>query len=118
MAARRSVGQRFRRFFSTQAQLEAEDLEARALACGASPIATAEPRQRVTFRGALVSVTSSDDGWLEAQLDDGSGSVRLVWMGQRRIECLLPGRHVIVRGRLAAEGGGRVIYNPEWSLVS
>lgn len=117
-APRRSLGDRIRRLFSSAEQLEAEDLEARARDCGALPIAEAAPRTKVTFRGTVSSVTSSDTGWLEAELTDGTGSVKLVWMGRKRLECVLPGRHLLVSGRLASDEGDSVIYNPEFEVVS
>lgn len=115
--AKRSFGDRLRRFFSSAAQLEAEDLEERARDAGAQPIQQAHQRQKVTFRGTVASVTTGDTGWLEAELNDGTGSVTLVWMGRKRLECVMPGSHLLVTGRLAEHEGAPVIYNPEFEVV-
>ena len=114
---RRGLRERLRRFMSSAEQLEAADLEQQARACGAIPISEAEPRAKVVLRGTISSVTTTDAGWLEVELNDGTGTVRLVWMGQRRLECILPGRHLKVTGRLSEEDDKPVIYNPEFEVV-
>ena len=45
------------------------------------------------------------------------GTVKLVWMGRSRLECLLPGRHIRVDGRLAQADGACVMYNPDFAIV-
>ena len=118
-AAHRSFGDRVRRLFSTAEQLEAEDLEERSLESGAEHIAGAAPRSRVKFRGTVTSLTTApDSGWLEAVLNDGTGTVKLVWMGHHRLECVVPGSDLLVSGRLAGDDGAGVIYNPEFEVVS
>lgn len=114
-----SFGTRLRRLFSTAEELEAEDLEERARESGAERIAEAHDRARVKFRGTVTSITTGvESGWLEAILSDGSGTVKLVWMGHRRLECVLPGTDLFVTGRLTSEDDVRVIYNPEFEVVS
>lgn len=115
---RRSLGERFRRFLSTAEQLEAEDLADQARKAGAIPLNECQTRQKVTLRGTVTSVTASNTSWLEADLNDGTGTVSLIWMGRRRIECILPGRHLLVTGRLTEEDGRRVIFNPEFEVLS
>ncbi len=115
---RRSLGERLRRFLSTAEQLEAEDLADQARKVGAIPLNECQTRQKVTLRGTVTSVTASNTSWLEADLNDGTGSVSLIWMGRRRIECILPGRHLLVTGRLTEDDGRRVIFNPEFEVLS
>ncbi|MDO5736336.1 MAG: OB-fold nucleic acid binding domain-containing protein [Propionibacteriaceae bacterium] len=115
---RRSIGERFRRFLSTAEQLEAEDLADQSKRAGAVPLNECLIRQKVTVRGTVTSVTASNQSWLEADLNDGTGTVSLIWMGRRRIECILPGRHLLVTGRLTEEDGRRVIFNPEFEVLS
>ena len=87
----RSLGQRLRGFFVAQEELEARELREQAAEVGAQSLASCVPRSRVTLRGTVTSVTSdADNGWLEAELDDGSGTVRLIWMGRTRIGCISP----------------------------
>lgn len=115
---RRTLGQRLRRLFYTPEELEAEDLEELARDSGAVAIAEAGLRHRVRIRGTVSSVTTvAESGWLEATLTDGTGSVTLVWMGRRRLECVLPGTHLVVTGRLTDENGRRTIYNPDFEVV-
>ena len=113
-----SLGNRLRRFLSTAEQLEAEDLADQAREAGAVPLSECQMRQKVTLRGTVTSVTASNSSWLEADLNDGTGSVSLIWMGRRRLECVIPGRHLIVTGRLSEEEGRRVIFNPEFEVVA
>lgn len=113
-----SLGERLRRLFLSHEELEAEELREQSVDCGAQTLATAQPRSRVRLRGTITSMTSdAANGWLEAELTDGTGVVRLVWMGRDHISCLIPGRHVRVEGRLASEGGKPVIFNPEFELL-
>ena len=60
------------------------------------------------------SVGSSDS--LVAELDDGSGRIRLVWMGQRRIAGIETGRPLSVEGVLGTHRGRRAIFNPRYQL--
>lgn len=115
----RSLGARLRRLFSTPEEIEAEELEERARDSGASRISDAVPRQRVKVRGTISALDEVDDaGWLQATLTDGSGEVRLVWMGRRSLQCIAPGTRLVVTGRLAGDEDTRVIYNPEFEVVS
>ncbi len=91
-------------------------------ASGANAVANAQVRDRVVLQGAINSITIGPrDGSpmrLEAELDDGTGSVALVWMGRRSIPGLAVGRRVIVRGTLTIYGGRRVIFNPRYELLA
>lgn len=116
---RRRLGERLRRFFSTPEELEAADLEERARGSGARPISESNVRDSVRLRGTITSMTAvAESGWLEAELSDGTGIVKLVWMGRRRIDCIMPGTHLLVTGRLARSGEELVIYNPDFEVVS
>lgn len=113
-----SLGQRLRAFFVPQEELEARELREQATDSGAQSLASCAERSRVTLRGTIVSVTSdADNGWLEAELNDGSGTVRLIWMGRSHIACLLPGRALRVSGRLSSADHRPAIYNPDYELL-
>ncbi len=115
---KRPLGERLRRFFLSHEELEATELLEQSADAGAQPLASCAQRSRVTLRGTVTSVTSdADHGWLEADVSDGSGTVRLVWMGRDHLDCMLPGLSVLVRGRLAEEGGRCVIYNPDFEIL-
>lgn len=83
-------------------------------------ISDAPDRQRVRLRGMLRTVTLRPRGGvpaLEADLDDGSGTITVVWLGRRRIAGIVPGRSLRVEGRIGTHGGHRVIYNPRYELL-
>jgi DNA polymerase III alpha subunit len=97
----------------------------RAFACGiaeAVDIAEAQPRQEVTVAGQIkyVRIVPRPDGspWLEATVDDGTGSLSVMWTGRKKIAGIRPGQHVVITGRGAPTGpGGRLlIYNPRYEL--
>jgi hypothetical protein len=53
---------------------------------------------------------------MEADLWDGTGSIRLVWLGRRDIPGIQPGRRMVVHGRLTAVDGEPAIFNPTYEL--
>lgn len=83
-----------------------------------TPIAECRPRDRVEVQGTVTALgVNTTTGWYEADLRDDTGSLRLVWMGRRRLECLHEGTEVIARGRLTRRGEALVLYNPEFSVL-
>ena len=87
---------------------------------GATPIADAPDRERVKLRGALRTVTLRPRAGvpvLEAELNDGTGVITVVWLGRRRIAGIEPGRAIEVEGRIGAHEGARVMYNPRYELL-
>ena len=112
------LSEKLRRFFLTAEELEATELRESAEDSGCQTLADSPPRSVVRLQGTVTSVTSdADNGWLEAELDDGSGTVRLIWMGRTRIGCLLPGHALRVSGRLATADGVPAIYNPDYEIL-
>jgi len=53
---------------------------------------------------------------LEAELDDGTDAVTLIWLGRNEIEGIEPGRALTVHGRVGRRGKERVLYNPRYEL--
>jgi len=93
---------------------------ARARKSGTTSIADAPDRERVTLRGSLRTVTLRPRAGipaLEAELNDGSGVITVVWLGRRRIAGIEPGRAIEVEGRIGAYDGVRVMYNPRYQLI-
>jgi hypothetical protein len=87
---------------------------------GTISIADAPDRERVTLRGALRTVTLRPRAGvpvLEAELNDGSGVITLLWLGRRRIGGIEPGRAIEVEGRIGAHEGARIMYNPRYQLI-
>lgn len=72
-----SLGERMRRLFLSHEELENEELREQSEVAGVQTVASAEPRSRVQLRGTIVSLTSdAKNGWLEAEVNDGTGTVR------------------------------------------
>ena len=111
---RHGLMRRLRRIFSPAEELEAEDLKARSRDCGASPLAECCDRARVKIRGTIRWVM----GGVEALLTDGTGSIELNWTGRRRLDCITPGCNLVVQGRISPGENGRVMYNPEFEVLS
>jgi len=99
--------------------LEAKELQSDTVKAGCCPITNAKDRAWVKLQGSLRTVTLAPRGGvpaLEADLYDGSGSIRLVWLGRRRIAGIEPGRSIKVEGRIGMQDNGRVIFNPRYEL--
>lgn len=82
-------------------------------------IADAPEREHVVVSGVLRTVTLRPRGGvpaLEAELDDGSGVITVVWLGRRRITGVDPGRSVTVSGCIGRQGGVPIMFNPRYEL--
>ncbi|RYB91858.1 DNA-binding protein [Nocardioides oleivorans] len=82
-------------------------------------IADAPERELVTVSGVLRTVTLRPRGGvpaLEAELDDGSGKITVVWLGRRRITGVDPGRNVTVTGCIGRQGDVPLMFNPRYEL--
>ena len=100
-------------------QQEQDDLRARCADSGCRPIAEQPEGEVVTVHGVVRSIVLRPAERLtavEAELDDGTATVTLMWLGRRRIAGIEPGRSLTASGRLASRGDGRVLYNPRYVL--
>jgi ferric-dicitrate binding protein FerR (iron transport regulator) len=82
-------------------------------------IADAPEREHVVVNGVLRTVTLRPRGGvpaLEAELDDGSGVITVVWLGRRRITGVDPGRSMTVSGCIGRQGGVPIMFNPRYEL--
>ena len=108
-----------RRLTSSNAELVSEQLAHDAEAAGCQQIMRARIRDRVHLRGTVQAITLSpelDKGGLDVELEDGTGSITLVWMGRRLIPGIDVGRRIDVWGTLTVSEGRRVIFNPAYQL--
>jgi RecG-like helicase len=108
------------RLTSTSEDLEAAELQHDSRALGALAICDCVGGERATVRGTIRSVTLRPRGGapaLEAELYDGSGRLRLVWMGRRRIAGIEPGRVVKVSGRITCNDDLTTMFNPRYELT-
>ena len=84
------------------------------------PVRELTPGTATKVAGRLRSVVytpSETVPTLEAKLFDGSDTLDLVWLGQRRIAGIEPGRRVVARGRIGVHNGRPAIYNPYYELL-
>lgn len=120
MAERKSRLRRGLSRWADSGEAHARDLRAAYAAPGEVAICDAPDRERVSLRGTIKTVTLRPRGGvpaLEAELEDGSGVITIVWLGRRRIAGIGPGRAMRVEGRIGSATGHRVLFNPRYELI-
>ncbi len=103
----------------SKAEQEAEELQGSVTVIGATPIGRCIGGEQSTVSGVLRSVTLRSRETVpavEADLYDGSGQVRLVWLGRRQIRGITPGRAIIATGRITCNDTNPTIFNPRYEL--
>ena len=108
-----------RSLLSSRAELEASDERRESRRVGCTEVAQLGDRHRAQVSGVLRSVTlraRQNVPALEAELYDGSGSLRVVWLGQRRIAGIEPGRRARLEGFVCLQEGERTMFNPRYEL--
>jgi hypothetical protein len=99
---------------------DCEELSDEALSTGAQRAIDCQRGQEVTMVGVLRSVEANAKGCVggvRAELFDGTDTVTLVWLGQRRIPGIDSGRTLRVHGRMGKlESGSKAIYNPHYEI--
>lgn len=74
----------------------------------------------VEVSGSVSAVTLHPSGGVEsfeADVQDLSGQMHMVWLGRRRLTGIVPGRRITARGRVALRDDRKVIFNPEYELT-
>ena len=92
-----------RRLVESTEVRDAEELSGMAASTGAHRAIDCQRGQEVTMIGTLRSVQTNAkgcSGGVQAELFDGTDTVMLVWLGQRRIPGIDSGRTLRVHGRL------------------
>ncbi|PRZ43661.1 ATP-dependent DNA helicase RecG [Antricoccus suffuscus] len=100
--------------------LDAEDLQESTGKVGNCCCRDLVAGESVRIAGRLRSVVytpSEKAPTLTAELFDGTGAVELVWLGQRRIPGIEPGREMVVSGRIADRDGSPALFNPWYELT-
>ena len=109
-----------RRLTEDPEQLDAEELTDEAANTGAQKAIDCQRGQEVTMIGTLRSVEANAKGCaggVKAELFDGTDTVMLVWLGQRRIPGIESGRTLKVHGRVGKlENGTKALYNPHYEI--
>lgn len=78
-------------------------------------------RKVATVVGTIRSLTvrpSSGVKSLEAQVEDGTGSVVVTWLGRRSIAGISPGSDIEIRGLMSRSSKGWRVFNPTYRLLS
>lgn len=120
MAATNPFLRALRRLGASNAELQSQERQRLAESLGASRIADLQDREKATLRGTITVLTMKPRGgtpWLEAEFDDGSGTITLIWMGRRDIPGISAGRELTVNGRVSDVDGQRRMYNPHYELA-
>jgi hypothetical protein len=109
-----------RRLTESPEQRDFAELSDEAANTGAHRAIDCQRGQEVTMFGTLRSVETNAKGCaagVRAELFDGTDSVTLVWLGQRRIRGIECGCKLRVRGRLGLlDNGSKAIYNPHYEI--
>jgi hypothetical protein len=120
MAAKGYLRRLTRRLTEDPEQRDVDKLSDEAVNTGAQRAIDCERGQEVTMVGTLRCVDTNAKGCpggVRAELFDGTDTVTLVWLGQRRIPGIDSGRTLRVRGRLGTlENGTKAIYNPHYEI--
>ncbi|MEI7550322.1 MAG: OB-fold nucleic acid binding domain-containing protein [Actinomycetes bacterium] len=82
-------------------------------------VADLQPRRRATVIGTINSLVirpHSGVPALEVEIQDGSGKLTCIWLGQRSISAIAPGRDIEVTGMIMKNEEGWLSYNPVYRL--
>jgi hypothetical protein len=107
------------RFTEGDAEVADRALRGELASSGATPVCDCRKGEPVRVAGTLRAVTLrplAGVPTLEADLYDGTGSIRLVWLGRRRIGGIECGRSLVAHGRLTMHEGKPTLYNAEYEL--
>jgi hypothetical protein len=82
-------------------------------------IASLEPRRRATVAGQIRSVQSYERPYpcTDAELDDGTGTLRVRFLGRRQVPGLAPKLSLEVEGTPRLQRGTLVMLNPLYCFV-
>lgn len=77
-------------------------------------------RRKVRLRGFISSLLiqpAEAAPVVEADLQDGTGLITLIWLGREQLAGIEPGTRLDVSGFAAQRGGHRVMYNPRYEIT-
>lgn len=109
----------WRTALASRAEIEADEERAETERRGCTAVADLTSRQRAQVSGVLRSVTLRSRQTvpaLEADLYDGSGVLRVVWLGRRQIAGIEPGRRLRVEGLVSLLDSRPTMFNPRYEL--
>jgi RecG-like helicase len=88
---------------------------------GTARITDTEVRNRAKIAGVVKRITvrpMEGSESLEALVSDGTGDIRVVWMGRRTIPGLKLGTRIVVEGVVAEQRGERRMVNPTFEFAT
>lgn len=112
---------RFRRMTASQSEREAAEIAEQCESHGATAVTSCQLGHRVAVAGTVRSVRIAPlagTPTFQVDLYDGSGTVRLVFLGRRSIRGLNAGRTVVAHGRLTRQDGKMTVFNPRYELIA
>ncbi len=122
MSWKTSLGKVTDRLTKPDDVLESDDLQATTRKLGATPICDAADRSIACCCGTVRSVSLrprvDSVPAMVVDLDDGSRTMNLVWLGRRKIAGIEPGTYLKVTGRVAYIKGTPTIFNPSYEIKS
>ena len=110
----------FRRLTESDDRREADDLQENAHELGATAVTRCSKGKEVCVAGTVRAVRLAPLAGaptFEVDLYDGSGTVRLVFLGRRTLAGIEAGRTMVAHGRLTRRDGRMTIFNPRYELV-
>lgn len=110
-----------RRLVASDSALEDQDLQAQTRKEGATAVTQCQVGSEVCVAGTVRAVRLAPLAGaptFEVDLYDGSGTVRLVFLGRRNVHGLAAGRGLVARGRLTRRDGRFTIFNPRYELMA
>lgn len=122
MGLRDSVGKVAGKLTRSDNSLERDELQEVARKHATTMICDAPDRELVCCCGTVRSVSLRPRGdsvpALVVDLDDGSRTMRVVWLGRRKITGIEPGVYLKVKGRVTYLKGSPTIFNPAYEIKS
>ena len=115
------VWRRLRRLFDPLPSLEGEPARLLVPVGSAGPIGALADREKARVTGIIKSIAIGPRGpgaVFEVELADGTGQLRVIWLGQRQILGLEPGRQLVWEGMVAFEGGEAVMRDQHYELLA
>jgi RecG-like helicase len=111
----------FRRMVASESALEDQDLQEQTRKEGATAVTACRVGSEVCVAGTVRAVRLAPLAGaptFEVDLYDGSGTVRVVFLGRRTVRGFSAGRDLVVHGRLTRRDGRFTIFNPRYELVA
>lgn len=111
---------RLRRITASQAEQDAAEVQQQCAGLGATQVTACQLGRECSVAGTVRTVRLAPLAGaptFEVDLWDGSGTIRLVFLGRRTIRGLETGRTLMATGRLTRREGRLTIFNPRYELL-